>query len=82
MVMADPPWLCVQALTLFRTMRRQHIEPDAVCYEVRGGQLRPRTHARTYGRTHGRTHARTHAFSHTEHDRQGTWSGRSIDSYL
>ena len=34
--MADSPWPRVQALTLFRTMRRRHIEPDAVCYEARG----------------------------------------------
>ena len=74
MAMADSPWLCVQALTLFRTMRRQHIEPDAVCYEVRGGHG-------GHAPTHARTHARTHASSHTEHDRQGMWSGRSI-SYL
>ena len=68
--MADSPWPRVQALTLFRTMRRQHIEPDAVCYEVRGAhaphaphRTRARTHARTHARTapHARTHARTHA---------------------
>ena len=51
MAMADSPWLCVQALTLFRTMRRQHIEPDAVCYEVRSDHC---GHARTHARTHAR----------------------------
>ena len=55
MAMADSPWLCVQALTLFRTMRRQRIEPDAVCYEVRGDHG---GHARTGARTRTRTHAR------------------------
>ena len=81
--MADPPWPRVQALTLFRTMRRQHIEPDAVCYEVGGAhaphaprRTRARTHARTHARTapHARTHARTHARICTSHR---TRSGRA-----
>ena len=62
--MADSPWPRVQALTLFRTMRRQHIEPDAVCYEVRGAHA---PHARTAPHARARAHARTHAHTHSRH---------------
>ena len=81
MAMADAPWLWVQALALFRTMRRRHIEPDAVCYEVRGGhgdhaRTHGRTHARTGARAHARTGARTHARTH------GRFISHRLDSCL